>query len=118
MKLVIAGGRDRSLSPADMESLRSIHAKHRITEVVSGGASGVDSCGESWAASNGIPVRRFPALWSLHGRAAGPIRNRTMAQYADAVAVFPGGSGTRSMKAEAVRAGCMVFDFTSAQASH
>jgi len=34
-----------------------------------------------------------------------------MAAYADAVAVFPGGSGTRNMLAEARRAGLVVFDF-------
>jgi hypothetical protein len=34
-----------------------------------------------------------------------------MAQYADAVVVFPGGSGTRNMRDEARKAGRLIFDF-------
>jgi hypothetical protein len=51
-------------------------------EVVSGAAKGADHCGELWAANNGIPIKRFPADWAQHGRAAGPIRNAAMANYA------------------------------------
>lgn len=42
---------------------------------------------------------------------AGPVANRQMAAYADAVAVFPGGSGTRNMLAKARRAGKRIFNF-------
>ena len=116
MKLVVAGGRNVSLCPADLRRLDAIHAKHGITELVSGGASGADRSGEQWAAKHGIPVRLFLPNWRQFGRAAGPLRNRSMAQYADAVAVFPGGAGTRSMRSEAVRAGKQVFDFMDASA--
>ena len=34
-----------------------------------------------------------------------------MAQYADAVALFPGGIGTKSMYNEAVAAGIVIYDF-------
>lgn len=54
-----------------------------VAEVVSGTARGVDQLGEEWAAEHGIPVERFPADWDTHGRAAGPIRNEEMAEYAD-----------------------------------
>ena len=110
MKLVIAGSRSGSLSPSDLQFLDAIHAQHGVHEVVSGGAPGIDAAGEAWAASRSIPVVRFPADWRKHGRAAGPIRNRIMAQYATAVAVFPGGAGTHSMRREARRAGCLLFD--------
>lgn len=53
-----------------------------VTEVVSGGASGVDLLGEKWAKKHLIPVRRFPAYWNFHGAMAGPIRNVDMARYA------------------------------------
>jgi len=52
-----------------------------------------------WAESHGLPVKRFPANWKEHHKAAGPIRNREMAKYADAlVAIWDGESkGTKSM---------------------
>lgn len=56
-----------------------------VAEIVSGTARGVDQLGEKWAAEHGIPVEHFPANWDIHGRAAGPIRNEEMAEYADAL---------------------------------
>ena len=55
--------------------------------------------------------KRFPADWDKHGRAAGPIRNAQMARYADAVALFPGGRGTASMRRVAEKAGITVYEF-------
>lgn len=114
MKLIIAGGRDYQLSDADyglLDELRLSRFVAPIEEVVSGGASGADECGEAWAKLREIPVRRFPADWKTHGKAAGPVRNKAMAQYADAVALFPGGRGTNSMYQEALNAGIEIYDF-------
>lgn len=64
-----------------------------VTEVVSGGASGADHAGELWAEANDVPVRVFEADWDEHGRAAGPIRNSEMVDYADqVVAIWNGKS--------------------------
>jgi hypothetical protein len=52
-----------------------------VTCLVSGGARGVDSLGERWAQENGVRIKRFPADWNKHGKAAGPIRNAEMADY-------------------------------------
>lgn len=111
MKLIIAGGRDYKMTMADHMQLLDVLALG-IDEVVSGGAPGADAEGESWADFYRIPIKRFPADWETHGRAAGPIRNRQMAEYADAVALFPGGRGTESMRREAQRTGIKIFDFT------
>jgi predicted Rossmann-fold nucleotide-binding protein len=111
MKLVIAGSRFADPSDADMARLDAIHSEHEITEVVSGGAKGVDAAGEHWATSRGIPVKVFKADWGRYRRGAGPVRNKQMAQYAEAVVVFPGGSGTRNMRDEARKAGRLIFDF-------
>jgi len=100
MKVIIAGS--RSIKDM-MEVRRAIAATDfEITEVVCGGAGGVDTLGEQWAKEKGIPVKRFPAQWSQHGRSAGHVRNALMAQYADAaVLVWDGISpGTFSMKNE------------------
>ncbi|CAK0743163.1 DUF2493 domain-containing protein [Azospirillaceae bacterium] len=108
MKLIIAGGRDYIFNEHDVKKLNAIPG---ITEVVSGGATGADACGEKWAAYRKLPVKRFPAEWDKHGRAAGPLRNKQMAEYADAVALFPGGRGTQNMHMNALRFKLRVFDF-------
>jgi len=114
MKLVIAGGRNlRLLTEAQIRWLDAIHAELDVTEVVSGACRGADLAGETWARSRSIPVIRFPANWDAHGRAAGPIRNKQMADYADAVALFPGGRGTDSMRRSARGASKPIFEFTT-----
>ena len=67
----------------------------------------VDACADRWAAeAPGVVPHRMPASWEVHGKAAGPIRNRRMAKelarYRDAgrnvaVLAFPGGDGTADM---------------------
>lgn len=69
-------------------------------EIVSGGASGIDSCGEEYANHWDLPITRFPADWNTHGKAAGPIRNKQMAEYADALLLIWDGEskGSANMK--------------------
>jgi len=96
LKVIIAGGRDFN----DPKLLaKSVPVDWKISEVVSGTAMGADRLGEYWAKEHGIPVKHFPANWDQEGRAAGPIRNRRMASYADALIAFWDGKsrGTRSM---------------------
>jgi hypothetical protein len=63
-------------------------SKFVVDEVVCGMAKGADMYGAKWAYSNNIPIKKFPADWNTHGKAAGPIRNQQMAEYADALIVF------------------------------
>ncbi len=108
MKVIIAGGRDYAFTADDVAWLDALLEKRGpFEEVVSGGATGADAEGEKWAASHGIPVKRFPADWKTHGPAAGPIRNREMARYAEGglCVLFPGGRGTANMRKEAYYAG-------------
>lgn len=97
MKVIIAGS--RTITKYDAVSNAIQWSGFEITEVVSGGAIGVDTIAERWAADKGIEVKRFDANWDLLGKAAGPVRNAEMAQYADAlIAVWDGKSrGTMSM---------------------
>lgn len=83
-----------------------------ITEVVSGGAAGVDRAGEDWAEMAGIPVRRFLPDWTQYGNRAGPLRNREMGMYADAlILVWDGESkGSRSMQKIAKELGLRRFE--------
>jgi hypothetical protein len=114
MKVVIAGSRRISGVDADSFVTEAVHGSGwlgRITEVVSGCARGVDDAGMRWAAYMGFPVKRFPADWRKHDRAAGPVRNRQMAEYADAlIAIWNGESpGTRNMIEEMRARGKPVY---------
>ena len=72
---------------------------HVVTEVVSGGAAGVDSLGEDWATNEWVPLRVFGPDWGRYGKSAGFRRNEQMGDYADAlVALWDGQSrGTKHM---------------------
>lgn len=101
MRTIIAGGR----TITDMAVLDKALAScpWRPSTVISGAARGVDKLGELWAAANGVPCEKYPADWAAHGLAAGPIRNRLMANTAEAlIALWDGESrGTKNMIAEA-----------------
>lgn len=49
------------------------------SQVIAGGARGVDEAGALWAQVDQIPVVVMPADWVRDGKRAGPIRNRAMA---------------------------------------
>lgn len=57
-------------------------------QIVSGGANGADKLGEQYAAQRHFIVKRFEAEWGVYDKAAGPIRNKQMADYADAAIIF------------------------------
>lgn len=111
MKTIIAGSRNVVDETIVRDAVLS--SGFTITEVVSGGALGVDTIGERLAIEKHLPVERFIPDWDEHGRAAGPIRNRKMAAYADQlVAVWDGESkGTKNMIKEMKRVGKPIFIF-------
>ena len=86
MKVVIAGSRHIKDRLGLVKAITQ--SGFDITEVVSGTATGVDQMGEAWALAHDIKVKRFPADWTKHGNAAGPIRNADMAEYADAAIIL------------------------------
>lgn len=99
MKTIVAGSRDYH-NYAHVETMLDYFVKdHIIAEIVSGGAKGADALGERYANEHNIPLKVFPADWNKHGRAAGPIRNAQMGDYADQlIAVWDGKSkGTKNM---------------------
>lgn len=108
MKVIIAGSRDIHLMRYVEDAIQM--SGFTISEVVDGCADGVDLLGEAWAIDNGIPIKKFPANWGKFGKAAGPIRNREMAEYADAlIAVWDGKSkGTQDMIRKAQKRGLKI----------
>lgn len=58
------------------------------TEIVSGGAKGVDKCAERYAAENGIPIKVFKPKYELYKKAAPLKRNIEIIEYCDCVVAF------------------------------
>lgn len=99
MKVLVCGGRDFLDAKTVFDTLDSWHRARSITLVVHGDAKGADSLAKLWAISRDIPVKAYPANWELHGKAAGPVRNKQMLkeENPDVVLAFPGGRGTNNM---------------------
>lgn len=105
MKVVIAGSRSlHHKHQAHMEQLRAMCDEFEdehgvITMIVSGKATGPDKLGEAYAAEKQILIKEFPANWDMQGRAAGIIRNKEMAEFADAAIIMWDGEskGTKHM---------------------
>lgn len=111
MKVIIAGGRNLYVKHADITQA-IVNSGFDVTEIVSGGATGVDECGEGYALFDDIPLTRFPAKWTIYGKTAGPTRNKGMAEYADALIAFPGGKGTANIVEQMRKLGKPVYKVT------
>lgn len=101
-RVIIAGTRtfsDYSLLAEYADKKLAEVSKRDSIEIVSGGASGADALGERYAKERGYYIRRFDAEWKRYGRAAGPRRNKQMAEYADALLAYWDGKsrGTKNM---------------------
>lgn len=91
-RIIIAGGRDfndydRLCAFMDQYCLDSGFGPDN-TDFISGAARGADRLGELWATSRGYKVVLFPAQWDIHGKAAGYIRNKAMADEATHLVAF------------------------------
>ena len=87
--LIVAGSRRFPASAAPWLSGRLAAASSGFSALWHGGCvSGVDLLAASWASGVGLPVRSWPAAWSSLGRAAGPVRSRSMLAAAPAGSVL------------------------------
>jgi len=113
MRIIVCGGRSFSNVAYVHTMLWNLHAQTPITELMQGGATGVDAMARTWAKAAGIKRYVCHAEWATHGKAAGPKRNARMLEWKpDAVVAFPGGRGTANMVAQARTAGVRVIEFT------
>jgi len=119
--LVIAAGGGRDLAWPQQRVAAELLARSSgrlVHLLLHGGARGADAAIGRAAQQLGWSALVMPAKWQLHGRAAGPIRNRELLEQAVARAVahsspgsiasvlvvaFPGGAGTASLVREARR---------------
>lgn len=111
MRVIIAGGRDFTDFDYFKAYMNTIPPWVEISEVVSGGATGVDSLAIEWATMYNIPYKVFHAEWDRLGKRAGPIRNAEMAVYADGLIAFWNGEskGTKNMIDQMARKGTWIY---------
>lgn len=97
MKTIIAGS--RGVTDFELVAWSIMNAPFEVTEGVCGEARGVDTLGKNWCLWQDIPVKSFIPDWEGQGKKAGFIRNKQMADYADAlIAIWDGESkGTKHM---------------------
>lgn len=87
MKLAIIGS--RNLTEISIDE----YVSDEVTEIVSGGAKGIDTLAKDFARRKEIPIVEFLPKYNLYGRAAPLKRNEEIAQYADeAIALWNGKS--------------------------
>lgn len=82
MKVAIIGS--RNLGVIGLENF----LPENVTEIVSGGAKGVDTCAREYAQSHNIPLKEFLPDYSRFGRSALLKRNLEIIAYADLVIAF------------------------------
>jgi hypothetical protein len=116
MKLIIAGSRafnfDHDFIHEAIYAVNNYQRGFIDLEIVSGGAQGIDSTAKKYAQTWEKPYTEFPADWETHGKAAGPIRNKQMAEYADALLLIWDGEsrGSASIKNEMLKLNKPVYE--------
>ena len=82
MKVAIIGS--RGLTVKDIES----YLPDGVTEIISGGARGIDACAKEYAASRGITYTEFKPDYARYKRGAPLKRNLKIIDYADEIIAF------------------------------
>ncbi|MGN0478920.1 MAG: SLOG family protein [Hominenteromicrobium sp.] len=85
MKVAILGS--RGISNMDLDLYFPQELAGRVTEVVSGGAKGMDTCARLWAQKRGYACREFLPDYRRYRRGAPLKRNQAIIDYCDC-AVF------------------------------
>lgn len=93
MRVAVIGS--RGLSVDNLEE----YLPENTTEIVSGGAKGVDTCAREYALYHGLKLTEYLPEYERYGRAAPLKRNITIIENADLVLAFWDGisRGTKSV---------------------
>ena len=82
MKVAVVGSRGHKVYDLGM------FLPDDTTEIVSGGAKGVDTCAREYALLHGLKLTEFPPDYKRYGGIAPLIRNNKIIKYADIVIAF------------------------------
>ena len=82
MRVAIVGSRE--LFVRNLEK----YLPEGVTEIISGGARGIDSCARDYALKNGIKLTEFLPDYDTYGKKAPLVRNIQIIDYADVVIAF------------------------------
>lgn len=82
MKIAIVGS--RKLTVTEIER----YLTEDVTEIISGGATGIDTCAREFARARGLKFTEFLPNYKKYGRGAPLKRNLQIIDYADAVIAF------------------------------
>lgn len=82
MKIAIIGS--RSLTSVDL----SEYIPDYVTEIVSGGAKGIDTCAKEFADKNNIKLTEFLPEYNKFKKGAPLVRNLKIIKYSDEIIAF------------------------------
>lgn len=82
MKIAVIGSRNLIIN--NLGDYLSIN----VTEIISGGAKGIDSCAKKYALEKGIKLTEFYPEYQKYGKGAPLRRNLQIIDYADIVLAF------------------------------
>ena len=104
MRVAVVGSRNIEL--VNLEE----YLPEDVTEIISGGAKGVDSCARAYAREHGIKLTEFLPDYRRYGRGAPLRRNLTILEHVDLVLAFWDGQsrGTKFVIDNARRMGVEV----------
>ena len=82
MKVAVIGSRGLTINDLGK------YLPENTTEIVSGGARGIDTCARDYALSHDLKLTEFLPEYSRYGRGAPLKRNLQIIEYADVVIAF------------------------------
>lgn len=83
--VAIAGSRSLTSCPALLERLEQLRAAQMLGQVVSGGATGIDTLAVNWCRAHDVPLVELRPDYRRHGAAAPHVRNAEIVQRAGLV---------------------------------
>lgn len=109
MKVAVIGSRSCEVDIAE-------YLPEDTTEIISGGAMGIDSCAKMYAKAHGIKYTEFLPDYKKNGRQAPILRNIEIVDYADLVLAFWDGesSGTKFVIGRCIKTGKKIRVFRKA----
>lgn len=111
-RILVCGGRLYTNEQHVNAVLSAVVAYYGDVVFINGGAAGADLTAHVWAVRRGIHSARMGAIWAVHGKPAGVLRNQAMLELAQphVVVAFPGGPGTADMVKRARAAGIPTYE--------